>query len=124
PAPKNQPVGELTLQSNLADVSVIGLSNSRGQFLTEGALRNISLIRPMTFHVVAITDSGNYAEWVLPKVGINKQVKLAAQAATRKANGSRGGRSRSFRLMVTSASPESREAQRWVSGDTPTPRFR
>jgi hypothetical protein len=124
PAPKEDPVGTLTLQSNLADIAVVGLSDSRGQFLTEGTLRNISLIRPMTFHVMAITNSGRYAEWVLPNVGINKQAKLSAQAATLKAAGSRGGRTRSFQLLVNSTTPGSREAKRWESGDTPKPRVR
>jgi hypothetical protein len=121
PAPKTRRVGELNLQSNLADVSLVGVAGSRGQFGTEGAIRNISLIRPMTFHVVALTDSGMYAEWVIPNLGINKQVSLKRQTASKRVRGARGGPSRSFRLQVNSAAPDSRDAKLWEAGNTPTP---
>lgn len=123
PAQPEPRVGELTLQSNLADISLIGVSSSRGDFVTEGTLRNISLIRPMTFHVVALTNAGTYAEWVLPNVGINKQVPLRRQLAKERSQGSRGGIARSFQLRVNSAAPDSRDAQLWESGKTPKPRL-
>ena len=121
PAPKTQRAGELNLQSNLADVSLVGVTGSRGRLGMQGSIRNISLIRPMTFHVVALTDSGMYAEWVIPNLGINKQVALNLQAASKRAPGARGGSSRSFRLQVNSAAPDSRDAKLWESGNTPAP---
>ena len=124
PAPKTRRAGELNLQSNLADVTLVGVTGSRGQFGTEGAIRNISLIRPMTFHVVALTDSGMYAEWVIPNLGINKQVALKLQTANKRARGARGGPSRSFRLQVNSAAPDSRDAKLWEAGNTPAPTTR
>lgn len=122
PADKQNRTGEINVQTNLGDVTLASVSSARGDMVTEGVIRNISLIRPMTFHVVALTSSGQYAEWLIKDLGINKTAKLSRQAATKRAIGSRGGPSRSFRLVVKSAAPDSREAKLWEAGETPRPR--
>lgn len=124
PADRQKRGGEINRQTNLADVSVVGASNGRGDMTTEGMIRNISLLRPMTFHVVAVTNSGQYAEWLITDLGINRTAKLRIQPATKRVPGARGGPSRSFRLLVKSVAPDSREAKLWESGETPQVRVR
>lgn len=75
----------------------------------------------MTFHIVAITNTGEYAEWVIPNLKMNKQVELKLKAAVKKSRGARGGFSRSLRVQVNSAAPGSRDAKLWEAGETPTP---
>lgn len=124
PSQQQQRTGDINVQLSLADVSLRAVSGSGGQMVTEGAIRNISLIRPMTFHIVALTNSGEYAEWLIPNLGINKTTKLGRQRAQKRAPGTRGGLSRSVRLLVKSAAPDSPEAKLWESGETPIPRVK
>ena len=39
----------------------------KGRWLHEakGQMRNLSLIRPMSFHIAVVTGEGTYAEWYL-----------------------------------------------------------
>lgn len=116
--------GSLNVQSNLADITVLGASGLTGRLETAGTIRNISTIRPMTFHVLAVTDAGQYAEWVVPNLGIGRQVPLARQLIDRRLPGARGGISRSFSIRVQVTPPESEAARDWQEGRTPIPSAR
>ena len=123
--PKEKPRrrGELTIQSNLAEVTVMAIGRG-GLLETEGAIRNISAIRPMTFHIVVQTNSGKYADWVIPNLGINKTARLPRQLARKMMRGAPGGASTTFGIRVNSAAPTSENGRQWKAGNTPVPTFR
>lgn len=123
--PKEKPrrTGELTVQSNLAEVKVLAIGRA-GLLQTEGTIKNISAIRPMTFHVVVQTNSGKYAEWVIPNLGINKTTSLSRQLAQKMMRNSPGGPSTTFGIRVSAATPGSQQAKQWEAGKVPVPAYR
>lgn len=120
-ARKKQP-GKLTVQSNLAEISIIGGGGRDiGLFQASGKLKNISTIRAMSFHAVVSTNAGTYCEWFVPNLKINKTVLLKRKFARMLMRNAPDGVSSSFRIHVSSATPDSDEAARWNRGVFPVP---
>ena len=89
----------------------------------EGKLKNLSPIRPMSFHVTVETDSGTYGDWHVPALAVNQTAPLPKQFAQKVMQNARGGPSQRFIVRVKSAIPESEEGQRWKRGELPVPVF-
>lgn len=117
-------VGLSVTHSGLAEVKVSAVQQGLlGGLLVKGNARNISPIRDMTFHITVETDSGMYADWVLPRLKMNRTVSLQQQRVGKLMKNGRGGSSRTFRVKVRAVAPESAEAQRWKRGGPPVPVF-
>jgi hypothetical protein len=76
----------------------------------QAQLRNLSPIREMAFVVTIVTDSGNTAQWFLPKMKINEFKLLEPKLA----------RGRGFNVMVQSTPSDSDTAASWRRGQLPT----
>ncbi|MCA9114098.1 MAG: DUF1570 domain-containing protein [Planctomycetaceae bacterium] len=118
------PPGVSVTQSNLAEVQMKAVQLPNGVLQVEGTLRNISPVREMTFHVAVLTDSGTYAEWLVPDLGLKKSSPLTTKAAVQVAPGAPGGPSRTFRVQVRSTTPGSDQAGEWARGNSPIPALR
>jgi hypothetical protein len=113
-------VGRSTTQMNLAEVEMTATESPQG-LTVEGRMRNLSQIRPMSFYVTVETDSGTYAEWYVPTVTQQKIVPLAKQVARKRMKGAPGGPSRTFRVKVRTAVPDSDLGKTWQNGERPVP---
>ena len=122
-ARKTQPGYSLT-EMNIGRVELTAVERSAfGNALqAHGLLTNMSPIRHMSFHVTVETDSGKYAEWYIPSLGINKTTRLLPQFAAKMMQNARGGNSNAFLVKVRSTTPDSDEARRWKSGQLPIPK--
>lgn len=118
-----KPPGYLLTQSNLAEVEITAGRVNNGAMQAEGRMRNISHLRPMSFHITAETESGNYAEWYLPSVAPLKQMPLAKQFAQKRMQSAPGGPAQTFVIRVRAAVPDSETAQQWQRGQLPVPVF-
>jgi len=118
PARPELPPGLVQRHSNLAGIDVFAESNGRAMQV-QGRLRNISPIREMSYYVTVVTDTGNIANWYIPRLRVNQLIPLKPQT-TRRLPGSTGGPGRAFRLLVKSTPADSDEAQSWASGRLPT----
>ena len=116
-APEHPP-GVSVTQSALAQVQLTAVMLPTGILQAEGSLQNISPVREMTYHVAVVTDSGTYAEWLIPRLGLRKKVSLPRRPAVQVVPGAPGGLSRSFRVRVWSTLPDSQEASDWAGGRT------
>lgn len=102
-------------ESNLGKVQMTAIQGN-GVLRVEGQLLNMSPLRPMSFLVMVVTDSGNYALWFQDKVEINKSVSLPAQAANQRLPGTNGfGVGQTFRVLVRSAPADSPRVAEWRS---------
>lgn len=119
-----KPPGYLLTQANLAEVELTAGRVGNGAMQTEGRMRNISHLRPMSFHVTVETDSGTYAEWLLPNIAPLKQVPLPKQFADKRMQNAPGGPSQTFVVRVRAAVPDSDTAQQWQRGQLPVPVYR
>ena len=119
----NNPAGYSISQSNLAEVEITASKNGVGGGLeTEGQMRNLSYIRPMSFHITLETDAGTYAEWYLSNVAPFKCSHLPKQFAQKRMKGAPDGRlENSFRVKVRSVVPESETDKNWQRGQLPVP---
>ncbi len=109
-------------KSNLAEVELTAVREAGGPLEVQGRMKNMSPIRAMTYHVTVETDGGTYAEWLIPNLEIKKTVPLPKQFVQKVMAGARGpGPSRTFRVRIRSAPPESREAGEWKAGNLPVP---
>lgn len=117
--------GIMLLESSLgeAEMKATTLVNLGGVMRAEGRLRNMSPIRALTFYVAVETDSGLYTDWLLPNIATNKVVRLNPQPVQKLMRGGRGGPSRTFRVRIESALPDSVEAKQWASGQRPVGTF-
>ena len=86
-------------------------------------MKNLSPIRPLTFHVVVLTETGIYADWVVPEVPVGRTAKLDGQIAAKVVPGALGGISRSFMVRAHSAVPGSETDAEWRRSP-PVPEFR
>ncbi len=119
---ENTQVGRSVSQTNLAEVEMTALDDDRGGVPTvEGRMRNISHIRPMSFHITIETDAGTYAEWYLPNVAPLKVSPLPKQLAQKRMKDGPGGPARTFRVKVNAAVPESEVGKAWQRGQLPVP---
>ncbi len=116
-----KPPGYLLTQSNLAEVEMTAGRAGAGAMQAEGQMRNISHLRPMSFHITVETDSGTYAEWFLPNVAPLKHLPLPKQFAQKRMQNAPGGPSQTFAVRVRAAVPDSVAAQQWQRGQLPVP---
>jgi len=119
-----RPPGYMLTQQNLAEIEMTAGRINNGLMQAEGRMRNISHLRPMSFHITVETESGNYAEWFLPNVAPLKQAVLGKQFAQKRMANAPGGPAETFVVRVRTAVPESTTAQQWSRGELPVPRFR
>lgn len=119
-----KPPGYLITQANLAEVEITAGRVNSGVMQAEGRMRNISHLRPMSFHITVETDAGNYAEWYLPNVAPQKQMPLAKQFAQKRMQSGPGGPGQTFVVRVRAAIPDSETAQQWQRGQLPVPVYR
>lgn len=115
--------GFTTSDMNLGYVEMKAVERSAlGNALqVQGMLRNMSLIREMAFHVTVETDSGKYAEWHIPRLGVNKVASLRSQFAQKLMKNAPGGNSNAFLVRIRSTNVDSDEAGRWAAGQLPVP---
>eukprot|EP00913_Durusdinium_trenchii_P023395 g21973.t1 len=114
------PPGVGNVKMRLADVA-ISATSVNGVVVAHGRLFNISPIRPMTFHVTIETNSGTYAEWLVPELTNRSSISLKRQVAQKLMKNARGGAARSFHVRVRSAVPGTETEKRWRSGQLPVP---
>ncbi len=119
-----KPPGYLLTQANLAEVEMTAGRVGNGSMQAEGRIRNISHLRPMSFHVTVETESGSYAEWFLPNVAPLKQMPLAKQFAQKRMANAPGGPGTTFVVRVRAVVPDSDAGQQWARGQLPVPVFR
>lgn len=119
-----KPPGYMLTQSNLAEVELTAGRIGNGAMITEGRMRNISHLRPMSFYITVETDSGTYADWLLANVAPLKQLPLPKKFAEKQMQDAPGGPSQTFVVRVRAAVPESETAQQWQQGRLPVPVFR
>ena len=116
--------GVLVVQSNLAEVGITAARTVNGPMQAEGWMRNISHLRPMSYHITVETESGAYAEWFLPNVAPSKnKIQLSKQVAQKQMQNSPGGPSSKFVVHVRAAVPDSETGQQWKRGQLPVPVF-
>lgn len=119
-----KPPGYLLTQSNLAEVEMTAGRVNNGAMQAEGRMRNISHLRPMSFHITVETEAGTYAEWFLPNVAPLKQAVLGKQFAQKRMQNAPGGPAQTFLVRVRTAVPDSQTAQEWQRGQLPVPEYR
>lgn len=118
------PVGYLLTQSNLAEVEMKAARVNNGAMQAEGRMRNMSHLRPMSFHVTVETEAGSYAEWFLPNVAPLKLMPLSKQFAQKRMQNAPGGAAQTFVVRVRTAVPDSETGQDWQRGNLPVPIYR
>ena len=120
-----KPVGVSLTHENMATVemgAVNKVSEAGSRLEVKGKLTNISPLRSLAFYVTVETETGTYAEWMIPNLEVNKSVPLAPQVVSKVMEGAPGGPSRTFRVHVKSVPAESEEAAAWKQGRVPAPR--
>ena len=122
PAPEP---GLMITHADLSEVRIKAVNrlDLGGRLTVEGTIQNISPIRPMTFHVVVITETGIYADWIVPEVPVGRSVQLEGQVAAKVVPGALGGVSRSFAVRVESAVPGGDTETEWRTSP-PVPELR
>lgn len=119
-----KPPGYLLRQVNLAEVEMSVSRNGSGAMQAEGRMRNLSLLRPMSFYVTVETNAGTYTEWFLPNVAPQKQMPLAKQSAQKQMPNAPGGPAETFVVRVRAAVADSETALQWQRGQLPSPVYR
>ncbi|MDB5342160.1 MAG: hypothetical protein JWP89_537 [Schlesneria sp.] len=119
-----KPPGYMLRQINLAEVEMSAARVNNGTMQAEGRMRNLSLLRPMSFYVTVETDAGTYADWYLPNVAPQKEMPLAKQFAQKQMQNAPGGPSQTFVVKVRAAVADSDTALQWQRGQLPAPVYR
>ncbi|MCA8998406.1 MAG: DUF1570 domain-containing protein [Planctomycetaceae bacterium] len=121
----NQSAGRATEQQALGEASINAVQRSDlgGQLHVDGSLKNVSPLRALTFYVTVETESGMYADWLIPNLKPNQQANLTRQLAQKQAPGANGGAASRFRVWIRSTPADSDTAKKWESGDVPGPMF-
>lgn len=120
-SPQPPPVGLIVKNEALGEVRMSAVTDvASGRLRVEGALKNNSPLRPLTFHVAVVTDVGVYTEWVVPGLANGKSTNLPMKFAAKVLPGAPGGISDRFTVRVQSVLPESAEAAEWQR-DPPLP---
>lgn len=121
-SPPSMPTGVMVTNESLAEIKVRATNDlSTGRLLVEGHIRNTSPIRPMTYHVAVVTESGTYTDWVINSLDVNGTSPLPGKAAAKVLPGTIGGRGRTFTVRVQSALAGSETAQQWAR-EAPLPK--
>ena len=124
PTPSKRP-GKLVVNSNLGEVEMTAVAHTNlgGALEVGGTLRNISMLRDMSFHITVETESGTYADWYVPDVGTGRTVRLDRQYVRKVMPNAPGGPSQTYSVKIRSASPGSDNAMLWKNGELPVPVF-
>jgi len=104
-------------------ISAVNRADLGGVLQVEGKLKNLSPIRPMSFHVTVETNTGTYAEWFVPKLEMNKLTMLHRQTVRKLMQNGAGGPSNTFRVNVKAVPYNSHTAEKWKQGQLPVPVF-
>jgi len=124
PTPRKPP-GYLLAQSNLAEVELNVANTENSGPAAEGRMRNMSLLRPMSFLVTVETNAGTYAEWYLPNVAPrHAPINMDRELITKRMVNGPGGPSSSFGVRVRAVVADSPTDQQWKRGNMPVPTFR
>ena len=116
-----KPPGVSLTEAGMGKAEVFAVSVN-GDLQVEGKLQNLSPLRPMTFHVMVITDGGTYADWLIDNLDVQKIAPLPRQAVQRRLrNVQPTGVGRRFSVMIRSSPTESDEARAWKSGQLSPP---
>lgn len=120
-----KPAGISQTTENMGEVELTAVSriDEGGRLEVQGKLTNISPIRTMAYHITVETDAGTYADWHVPTLDISKSTPLQLQYVRKVMRGATGGPSRTFRVRIRSAPPESEEAGAWKKGNLPVPTY-
>jgi hypothetical protein len=103
------------------NIEAVRQLNLGGQLQVHGILKNISPLRAMTYYVTVETGGGVYADWLVPDVRPNQQVKLPAQLAAKPLPGAATGSPNQYRVFVKSVPANSPDANQWKNGQVPGP---
>jgi hypothetical protein len=120
----NQPLAEVANSQQALgqfNIEAVRQLNLGGQLQVHGILKNISPLRAMTFYVTVETGGGVYADWLVPDVRPNQQVKLPTQLAAKPLQGGSAGAPNQYRVFVKSVPANSPDADQWKSGQVPGP---
>ncbi|MFT5094805.1 MAG: hypothetical protein ACI93T_003648, partial [Porticoccaceae bacterium] len=101
--------GTISRITNLAGVDAYAETDGFN-LKVQAQLRNLSPIREMAFVITVVTDSGNTAQWFLPRMKINEFQLLDPKLV----------RGRGFNVMVKSTPSDSDTAASWRRGQLPT----
>jgi hypothetical protein len=117
------PPGKANSQQALGQYSIdaVSLSDLGGRLQVRGMLRNISPLRPMTFYVTVETETGMYADWLVPDLKPREQQALPAQLVTKSFPMRERGEPGRFRVFIRSTPASSRQAALWKEGQLPPP---
>lgn len=123
--PSEPEAGLLVDHQDLSEVRIEAVNrlDLGGRLTVRGSVQNLSPIRPLTFHVVVITETGVYADWVVPEVPVGRKAQLEAQVAAKVIPGALGGISQTFTVLVRSAVPGSETETEWIA-NPPVPELR
>jgi hypothetical protein len=119
----DQTVGYSQSFSGPAEVRIEAVSrvDQGGLLYVQGTVQNKSPFRDWMLYVIVVTDSGAYADWLIPLARANQTLPLAAKTANQALPGTRGGPAATFRTFVFAAVPNSAEAKDWAAGNVPLP---
>lgn len=113
--PEEPPEGVSLTNSQLAEVRITAvIDGNSGRLNVEGTLKNTSPIRPLTYHVAVVTETGLYTDWVVDSVDVGKSVRLEPKVAAKFLPGSSGGAANTFIVRVQWAVPGSETAAEWL----------
>jgi hypothetical protein len=113
--PAEPPPGVSLTNSRLAEVRMQAvIDGGSGRLNVEGTLKNTSPIRPLTYHVAVVTDSGVYSDWVIESLDVGKSARLEPKVAAKFLPGSPGGPASTFLVRVQWAVPGGETAEQWL----------
>lgn len=117
------PPGNSSSQQALGQYSIdaVSFSNLGGQLRVGGALRNISPLRAMTFYVTLETESGLYADWLVPDLKPTQKQPLPTQVVTKSIGRAARGSPTQYRVFIRSVPAGSPESTAWKNGQLPPP---
>jgi len=116
PQPGYSVTDEASCTVRMEAVNVVDQGN---RLNLRGTVQNLSPFREMTIYVAVVTESGLYADWLLPSVDAKDKAKLSPQVANKVIPGTTGGPSSTFRVRIFSTPAGSELAKTWASGSPP-----
>lgn len=117
------PAGNATSQQALGQYSIdaVSLVDLGGRMQVRGMLRNISPLRPMTFYVTVETETGMYADWLVPDLKPRERQILPVQLVTKSFPRRERGNPGRFQVFIRSTPASSNQAALWKEGQLPAP---
>ena len=120
---EKQAVGYTHAIANLGELELTAVQRGDlgGQLVVQGRLRNISPLRPMSFHVTVETDGGTYADWLVPNLATSKIVPLPQQVVRKQMQNGPGIAANRFSVRIQAVVPTSETGEAWQRGELPVP---